>query len=199
MLRYIAIPYLLFCLVSCNNSVDSPIADNDTARHYKDEVLAMFNIDPTANSFPDTNSLVFFKIKVFDTTFLVHIKKEDKEISGIYYEVPPEYGSTLEGNLDSNIHYNYFQGFVFKIDQTTWNGIRRHADMFDQRDTASIEGACVDCPSYFMAYNGGKYGSSGSKPNFPMFAAYIKSTIVDKINARRRSIAAAVDSTLENQ
>jgi hypothetical protein len=75
-------------LLSCKDSGQEK--SHDIAEDSKDSLLHKYGM-PYSNLSVDSNSLVFYSLNNFDTSFLVHLQREGGYVSGIYYQVVPTY------------------------------------------------------------------------------------------------------------
>lgn len=191
MQQFFGLLLVLFIFVcSCNSGqkADNSSATADTLNLSNDPLLSKFNLHLDKSQFNDTNDLVFYRTKPFDTTFLVHIKPQGSQVVGNYYEVLPTYHRDTEGYTESNINFLFFQGFSFTIDQATWQGVKTAAGpIINDIGRGTGTNLCFDCSSYFFAYDKrGIYNDSVNKTNFEHFSEYIKTNVINKVNIIRK-------------
>jgi hypothetical protein len=166
-----------FLTVACNsNTPENQQKKKDTLTLRNDPIIAKFTLPYRENLYDDTNSLIFYYTKPFDTSFLVHLRNINNEIAGTYYQTLPEFHSNLEGYSEDNIKFLLFDGFSFIIDKKIWDSIRYKANELFNKNGPVKSKVCFDCMSYFLAYNSKQqYDNKENEIYFRNLAGFLKS------------------------
>lgn len=179
---------ILLSIVACNsNQPSGHQIKKDTLPFRNDPIIGKFTLPYNENLYADTNSLIFYYTKPFDTSFLIHMRNINDEIVGTYYETLPQFHRDLEGYSDGNIKFLFFDGFSFIIDKKAWDSIRNNAKELLNKGGAISSKLCFDCTSYFLAYNTQiRYDTKEDEIYFKHLSECLKMTIIDRINKIRR-------------
>lgn len=182
------ITIVLFLLNSCNsNRAGDQRIKKDSLSFRSDPIVSKFTLPYSEQLYADTNSLIFYYTKPFDTSFLVHLRKINDEISGTYHQTLPKFHRDLEGYNDGDIKFLFFDGFSFIINKETWDSITKNAIELLSKDDSIRSKVCFDCPSYFLAYSAEiRYDNRNNEIYFKQLAELLKWSIIDRINKIRR-------------
>ncbi|MBX3257338.1 MAG: hypothetical protein KF862_24650 [Chitinophagaceae bacterium] len=156
-----------------------------------DWFIRKFSLPYDRNLVVDSNTLIFYKSKYFDTSYLINIQKRDTAIYGVYYEVLPEYHKSVDHYLDQNMKLIYFQGYSFQISDSSWNLITSEISpaMTANDSTHKNNEACYDCPHYFLSY-AFKTGSSSNlnRTSFDTYALFLKEHLLNQLKSKRPAL-----------
>jgi hypothetical protein len=178
----------LLPIVACNSYQpgDHQVI-KDTLSFKNDPIIEKFMLPYNENLYADSNSLIFYYTKPFDTSFLIHMRYFNDEIVGTYYETLPQFHRDLEGYSDDNIKFLFFDGFSFIVDKKIWDSIRNNAKALLSKESPVDSKSCFDCTAYFLAYNTQiRYNNNGNEIYFKHLAEYFKMTIINRVNKIRR-------------
>jgi len=166
-------------LLSCGSDKRE---NSDSLLTYKDHPLVKFGL-PYRELNVDNNSLIFYSMKSFDTSFLLQLKKEEKDITGVCYLVNPRYHRFVEDYLDSTNKLFVFQGFTFTMNLQDWDTVKRRINpALVQSDSLRNNEACLDCPHYILAYNHHVGNSSNrNREEFEKYEGLLKHHILNKL------------------
>jgi hypothetical protein len=140
---------------------------------------------------PNENALFFCHQQVFDTSFLVHLQKENGTVHGVLYEVLPTYHRDVNTFAEEEEELLFFEGYSFKIDTAKWNSIKKMANalLLQERDSGQNYKSCYDCPLYFVLHDSTTAINFGVKPQlFKDFDKYMKDSLLKKYIERRRLV-----------
>ena len=179
---------ILFSLSACrNNGAGDRLLRKDTLSFRTDPIVGKFTLPYNQQVYADSNSLIFYYTKAFDTSFLVHLRKSNDEIVGTYYQTLPEIHRDLEGYSDDDTKFLFFDGFSFVINTRIWDSIKNSASELLSKDDSVRSKVCFDCTSYFLAYNTEiLYDNKDNEIYFKKLSEYLKTTVIDKINRIRQ-------------
>jgi hypothetical protein len=182
---------VLLSIVGCNgqnnNNNLSKNKEKVTANIKLNSTLSKFFLVSGDNTITDKSSLIFYKLKSFDTSFVVKLQKNNREIFGVYYEVLPSYHRDVEDYFTEDDKVLYFDGYSFKLDTASWNKMVNQAEQLLSSDSSLTNKACFDCASYFLAYdNRVLVDNNQNLKLFELYTLFVKSTFIDKINKLRK-------------
>jgi hypothetical protein len=150
-------------------------------------VLKTFTLPYSANLELDTNSLIFFGSRPFDTSFLIHLKIDSKEVTGVYYELIPTYHTELEHFADETSKLLFFEGYSFILNQENWKSIKDQANsMVANNQPFNLNDACMDCEVFGLYYDG--KGNIGNAVRFRPFYKFLKNLFLDSFIVKRKPI-----------
>src|ERR1700736_6316536 len=116
-LLYICILILFFD--SCNNrQYKKEVQQNSNVRSmpsYLSSYVKKFDLPYDEHIGADSNTLFFYYSGFYDTSFLVHLHKEDTTVLGVLYEILPTYHRDDEDYADKDSRLLFFEGYSFKI------------------------------------------------------------------------------------
>jgi len=126
----------------------------------------------------DENAILFGKEHRWDTSFVVMIRKDGANFSGVYYETNPE--NELLSVAESNLYF--YNGFSFKFDSVSWNQILNETKAMISQPNHDIDMSCVDCESYVLVHNK-QYTLKASQTSgqFKKFSKLLKTTLIKPI------------------
>ena len=139
----------------------------------------------------DNNSLAFYHTATFDTSFLIHLKRETTGINGVYYEVLPSYHNNVNDFASGENQLLFFEGYSFTLDSTQWAMIKEKAEKMLSRDTSfkSNEGV-RDGAEYVLSYNfksSKSYNANNSEHE--SFYKFLKEQFLEKFIQGRKPFA----------
>ncbi|WP_143059264.1 hypothetical protein [Chitinophaga arvensicola] len=125
-------------------------ANADSLLVYLNATLTQFPFLDIA-SIPDSNELIFYYARQFDTSVLVRLNKHKGVIKGVIYQVAPPYfrNKSKEENV-----LHFFEGFSFNIDTLQWQYLSRAADSIVNASTGPAQDdGTFDAPDYMISFN----------------------------------------------
>jgi hypothetical protein len=137
----------------------------------------------------DSSDFYFSYSGFYDTSFLLHLYKEDTSITGTLYEILPNYHRSDDDYSDEQSKLLFFEGYSFKIDSAVWNVIISNArnEFSENVDTPGKNEACNDCPFYLITYDLKiKKSNSGNRVAFTVFAKYLKDSLLNQYIIKRQ-------------
>ncbi|HEY0610739.1 MAG TPA: hypothetical protein VGD35_13815 [Chitinophaga sp.] len=138
---------------------------------------------------PDSNELVFYYGKSFDTSFLVHFEKSGSSVHGVLYEVGIPFHRDEWDVADKKDSLLFFDGYSFNIDSLRWANISKVADSILAKETGweTTRDGCADCPTYILAFNlRVKHNNSGKSDLLTGFAKYLKDSLLNQYITKRQ-------------
>lgn len=186
-MNFIALLILFVLVQSCNNNRQTEL--NNYRNEKIDSTFIRFGL-PYSDLTIDSNSLIFYSMRNFDTSFLVHFKKQDTGISGVYYEVLPTYHRNQKDYRSQESKLLFFEGFTFRIDTIKWQAIKRKLTFnLLQQDSSLAIKSCTDCPKFLLAYNYKTVHSDyKNRKNLEEFAKFLKDSCLNLFLAQRHPI-----------
>ncbi|MEZ2440115.1 hypothetical protein AB6805_00230 [Chitinophaga sp. RCC_12] len=141
-------------MISCQRQEHSAKQTNtDSTQYLLESLVEKFSL-ANDKMLADSNQLIFYYEKRFDTTLLVSFKKDADRIKVVVYQVAPPYyrnGGNLRGNQKSP---QFFEGFSFSIDTATWSStVRAATEILNTRPVRDDENSAFDGPTYLLAFN----------------------------------------------
>lgn len=131
----------------------------------------------------DSNSLIFFKLAPFDTSYLLQIDKQNYKIKGVCYIVLPSYHRDLEDFSDQNHQVLFFDGFSFALNVKEWEVLKKRTSstILQMPDSLKSDSPCFDCVSYSLFHNRQKRstGNRKLKEGFENYDSFIRDTIIN--------------------
>jgi hypothetical protein len=145
----------LSLFISCESKKNLPDSNSQLNHPYKDSsynfILKRFGLMGSEFFQIDSNTLVFYCRRSFDSSFLIQIKNEPYRISGVYYIDP--YFSNVNDSLFTVNYYSFFEGCTFTLDSTKWNKLKTKAsELLIDTSFANI-GIGRDGREYGLRYN----------------------------------------------
>jgi hypothetical protein len=149
---------LIFLAVSCEPqhvSKSSLVEKNaaDSLSDYLASRIRYFSLPDSPNG-ADSNELFFYYAHQFDTSILIHFKKDKGIVHGIVYQVAPPYYQADSDFDDQQESPQFFEGFSFRVDSIQWTGIGKAADSILNIETGSEDASQpFDNPFYILAFS----------------------------------------------
>lgn len=191
--KNILLLFLCFLYYSCQEKTNNPnenILNKES--NYRDSsvyfIVKKFEQLYPENFKSDSNSLVFYRTATFDTSFLLHLKRETDGINGIYYEVLPSYHNNVNDFAPGENQLLFFEGYSFTLDSTKWSMIKRMAEKMLSSDTSfkSNEGI-RDGAEYVLSYN--FKSSKGYNSEYESFYKNLKEQFLEGFIKSRKPFA----------
>lgn len=132
---------------------------------------------------PDENELLFLCSRVFDTSYLIHLRKERDRTIGTFYEILPTYHRNINDFADENDQLLFFEGYSFKIDSARWAKVAEIANKIVNKkvDTVPKYTSCIECPSYYLMHNSKRaFRVDDNVNDFELFAKYLSDSLLSK-------------------
>lgn len=102
----------------------------------------------------DSNSLVFYNTRTFDTSSLLYLKHEGTETRGVYYEILPNYHNSINSFAFEKNQLLFFDGYSFTIDSGDWARIKNFSLLLLAKDSSfNINLGCRGCEEYALFFN----------------------------------------------
>jgi hypothetical protein len=134
--------------LSCNEhtKVDKPII----MKKADINILSRFSLNYKSNLICDSNSLIYYKSVPFDTSFIIHIVKEDTLFKGVCYFVPRINNQGLFFDESSKNGF-LFGGFNFILNMQEWQKIKTE---YKNLQLLLEKKVCFDCLFMFVSTDG---------------------------------------------
>jgi hypothetical protein len=171
---------LLVLIQSCDSQQSN--STNNKSTLIKDSDFIKFGL-PYKSLSTDQNELIFYSMNQFDTSILIHFKKQMNEVRGVYYEVLPIYHRNVEDYLGGTNELIFFDGFTFKMDTIKWNQLKEQVNNYLLiQDSSSRNEVCADCTHYILAHHN-KVGlaSNLNRSYFSAFELYLKDSVINQL------------------
>jgi hypothetical protein len=138
---------IIAIIISCN-SKSRPKGNQELSKKAPPiNVLDQFTKSYPVDLVCDSNSLIFYVSKSFDTSYLLQINNTSNFNNCICYYVPP---ANQRGLLAEPKKHIAFNGFNFFIDSIKWQNVKRSIKTFDLNNIES----CADCSFVYFSING---------------------------------------------
>lgn len=160
-----------------------------------DTNITKFTLGYPENLRLDSNSLIFYCIRSFGTSVLVHLQKNATGVRGVFYELLPTYHQSLNDFADDKNQLLFFQGYSFKIDSTIWRNIKRKANLLLlMEDTVSQKLKYVDGSHYALYHNlKARFGDSNQENLYEDFYTFLREAFLEKMFQLRKPNAIQTD------
>lgn len=186
---------ILLGLVACKDKEKPAIDLSSSNNQIKDSainlVLKKFSLPYLDNLKLDSNSLIFYGDRSFDTSFLIHLEKRDGEIDGTYYEVLPDYHRNLYDVRTPSNQILYFEGYGFKLDLTKWGTVKNKVKELLSVDTSNrVNRGCCDGGEYGLYYDGSKKikGNLDDQTQYESFYRFLKGLFLEGFIQNRKPV-----------
>jgi hypothetical protein len=138
----------------------------------------------------DSNALLFYCSRTYDTSSLVYIQKENSVIQGVFYMMLPNYHRYITDYADKKSNLLFFEGYSFTVDSTIWQSLRKQADsIFQYKDNKNIKLKYTDGATYALYYNlQSRHGNSYDETVYEGFDKYLKEVLLNKFMQERKPI-----------
>jgi hypothetical protein len=135
----------------------------------------------------DSNTLVFYGSRPFDTSFLIHLRNGERGITGVYYEVIPTYHTEINNFATPKNKLLFFEGYSFVLESSKWQKIKTRADDLLKSNSAfNVNEACRDCAVFGLCY--GTKSNFGNANKYGPFYGFLKEYFLDSFIVRRKPI-----------
>lgn len=163
-------------------------------------IIKKFNLPYTGNLSLDSNSLIFYGDRAFDTSFLLHVRKDIGKINVTYYEVLPNYHRFLNDVRVSDRQALFFEGYGFVLDSSTWKIIKNKAAELPPTDTNTKSNPIVRDGDHFafLSDMGVKKSNSMTSVQYAVFYKFLKDSLLDDLINERIPIMHKKNNASEN-
>jgi len=151
--------------------------------------IRKFSLPYDEHSGADSNTFFFYYSGHFDTSFLVHLHKEDTVVNGVLYEILSTYHRDDGDYADQQNKLLFFEGYSFKINSERWDDIINNArdKLLIERGTPLRNEACADCAFYFFAYAFNTRSSNSiNRVSFEEYAKFLKDSLLHQFIIKRQ-------------
>jgi len=183
---------LCFLVAKCVNKGNLPDVKETSTDSPKDplssQVLHSFGLPNSDEVGLDSNSLVFYCARAYDTSSLIQINKRSKVIQCAYYQLLPEYHRFATDYADTASKLIFLEGFTFVIDSSIWRTLKDQANAI-LRSAASVKPDLkyTDGANYAIYFDGqSKYGNSNDDSLYEGFDRLLKNLFVAKYMQLRK-------------
>jgi hypothetical protein len=156
---------------------------------YLSSYIEKFELPYDQHTGADSNTLFFYYSGRFDTSFLVHLHKEDTTVTGVLYEILPAYHKDDDDYADRKSSLLFFEGYSFKIDASKWEYLISNArnKLLIEKNMPKRNEACADCPSYFFAHAYNTISSnSNNRAVFEAYSKFLKDSLLNQFITMRQ-------------
>ena len=159
---------LLIVFISCRGKVHIPIEHQVALDSTFQLNLQKFGVMNSESLINDSNVLMLYGAKPFDTSFLIHLEGGTHVTTGTYYEILPSYHNNVNDFAIEENKLLYFDGYSFSLDSTKWEAIKtKTRELFASDEDSKERKACRDCSEYWVVFN-----SKIKKSNFQNSETY---------------------------
>ncbi len=190
-MKYIIVllSFLSLCSAGCKNDPDnqskSPVETKSFNDSLLNSVLRLFAVPYSENLTLDSNSIIFYGSRPLDTSFLIHLKREPKAITGMYYEVDPFYHNDFTNFAVPESKLLFYEGYSFTLESSRWQEIKDQADkLLSENAPFDINIACMDCAQYGLHH--GNRSVIGRAIIYKPFYQFLKGRFLDSFIAKRK-------------
>ena len=124
-------------------------------------------------------------IDPFDTSFLIHLKREPKTITGMYYEVIPIYHNEFKNFAVPENKLLFYEGYSFMLESSEWQEIEDQVDkLLSEKAPFDINVGCMDCELYGLHHSNRSIigGTTTYKPLYQ----FLKGRFLDRFITKRK-------------
>jgi hypothetical protein len=188
---FILMSILSLFYVGCKEESNSPQSTispyNSSNDSLFNSVIRQFALPYPENFRLDSNTIIFYGSRPFDTSFLIHLKKETQKITGVYYEVIPTYHNDLNNYAVSASKLLFFEGYSFILDSSKWKEVKdQTTKLLSDSTTFNIKEACRDCEVYGLYYD--SKSNIGNITKYRPYYKFFKEAFLDSFILRRKPI-----------
>jgi hypothetical protein len=181
-------------LFACNNVQNKQepqigYASKESIPPYINRIIEKFCLPYDDSIGVKNNNLIFYYSKNFDTSYLVHLQKNDSIINGVYYEILPAFHRSDADYTDKKSKLLFFNGYSFEIDSNKWSMIINKArnKLLSEQYIPPQNEACLDCASYFILNDYKMNGdNNGNRHLFAEYAKFLKDSLLNGFIAKRQ-------------
>ena len=154
MMRILALIIFTCLVVSCQHQEHyvKPI-NKDSTYYLLRSLVEKFSLT-NDGMLADSNQLIFYYEKRFDTSLLVSLEKEADRIKAIVYQVAPPYYMNRGRPEENRKSPQFFEGFSFSIDTVSWKSTVNDArEILDADVPQNQTNIAFDGATYLLAFN----------------------------------------------
>lgn len=153
-------------------------------------VIKKFGFPYSDNLNLDSNSLLFYCVRSYDTTSLIYLQKHNKDIQGVFYIILPNYHRFVTDYADQKSNLLFFEGYSFVIDSVAWTALKSHADLVLQyKGNPDIRKNYTDGSTYALYYNSqSRHGNSYDEAIYEGFDSSLKKMFLNDLIKLRKPI-----------
>jgi len=193
--RFVVTIFIMAWLLgSCDSKHNEKKSENLQSENFRMEIfdfpLKKFSLPYDISLKGDSNSLIYFKQVPFDTSYLLHIVKQDSQIRGICYIVLPTQHRDLEDFYDQEHQLLFFDGLSFRMSSKEWETIKKQTSQLVSNlpDTIKSNSPCFDCPTFYIMFNKHKKGASNSEQqlSFKEYDVFIRDSLLYRFFTKKK-------------
>ena len=133
----------------------------------------------------DSNSLVFYCLRSFDSSFLINIRQEASGINGAYYVEMPSYYNKNDFGAEEN-YLLFFEGYSFTLDSAKWQIVKRKTVELLSDTSFKNSPGCRDCKEYGLSHNFKSKIDNGVK--YEPYYEFLKELFLQNFIEKRKTI-----------
>lgn len=141
-------------MISCQRQEHHAKQNNaDSTSHLLKPLVERFSL---ANNgiLADSNQLIFYYEKRFDTSLLISLKKDADGIKAIVYQVAPPYYRNGGSLKENHTLPQFFEGFSFSIDTASWKStVSGATEILNTKSFQDEKNSAFDGATYLLAFN----------------------------------------------
>lgn len=191
---------IVFFLTSCQNQEDkkSPTEKKTTdslSDYFPKDSLAAYLMSKvetfsllSREGVADSNELFLYFAQRFDTSFVVHFKRERNVVHGVLYQVIRPYYMDDGDFADRSDGLLYFEGYRFNVDSTQWKDITKEATRALTQNVGQEKDGIFDGPTYVLAFNSRIRYSIDPEGLLSGFTTYLKDSLLNQWVAKRQKM-----------
>jgi hypothetical protein len=177
------------CSSNNNSNEGSKVSDQkQNAGRFERELLTKFALPYSTDFIVDSNALIFYCARNFDTSSLIHIQYIKPEIKGIYYQVLPTYHQNVNDFATEENNLLFFEGYSFVLDSSTWLQVKNRAVVIlGMKDSLTKADKYIDDTKYGLLHNSqALYGDGNYEDLYSEFDSFLKRKFLQKIIYSRK-------------
>jgi hypothetical protein len=161
-----------------NKSIPVKPTDDSAAKI----IMQTFGLPYPDNMKPDSNTLLFFCARSYDTSSLIYLQKNRNGIQGIFYMMLPAYHRFMVDYANEKSKLLFLEGYSFIIDSSIWKTITTQADtILAYKAKPGKHYKYVDGSEYGLFYNlQYSHGDSNNENVYEGFDKFLKNTFLEK-------------------
>ncbi|HYM93330.1 MAG TPA: hypothetical protein VET23_04270 [Chitinophagaceae bacterium] len=179
---------LCFLYYSCQEKANN-VKENivTQSNRYEDSTLSFvmkkFGLPQLQSDRSDSNTLVFYCLRSFDSSFLIHLRQEPNGINGAYYVEMPSYYNVNDSGAKEN-QLLFFEGYSFTLDSAKWQIVKDKAEELLRDTIFKNSPGCRDCKEYGLSYDLKSKIDNGIK--YEPFYRFLKEQFLEKFIQKRK-------------